>query len=453
MGAWCSCRWFEIVMQQFVRGQRAKLSQLSDNTNHLAVEVSLQSARVPVFDFVCFGIDERGQLSDDRYMVFFNQLAAPDDAVTLRQLSEQKAEFEVHLDQVPPQIVRLVFTVSVDGTGEMKDLDSGLLSVQEVGPSGDKTLLQYRFTGADFQTETALMLAEIYRKDGEWRVWAQGQGFAGNLGALLRHFGGQEIEETALPALVPVAPPVQPSPPISAPAATSPTVSPPPPPPAVASSLQQTVSQTPAGGTVTLPRGEHQGPLYLDKPIILQGMGAVIWSQNGPVLVVQSGGVTLRDVEIEATAPDENVAEADVALWVSPGIEVQLYNVRTRGEIIGVPGAAGTWKLPPALDLGEFAPRAVNSFVIEIETPQQCDLKADIQGVSLLPARLGAGKQRVEILVQNVSSDTFLAGNIQLSTGGVARTIPLSGRSASEPRAPVQNLVLWNVNITSVDGA
>ena len=95
-------------MQNFVRGQRAAISQICDSTN-LEVRIALQSARVPVFDFVCFGLDEREQLADDRFMVFFNQKSAPDNAVILDNLSDQSATFSLDLNAVPPEVARLGF--------------------------------------------------------------------------------------------------------------------------------------------------------------------------------------------------------------------------------------------------------------------------------------------------------------------------------------------------------
>jgi len=433
-------------MQSFVRGQRAKISQLS-SSRCLSVEIALSSARLTVFDFVCFGVDGIGTLSDDRYMVFFNQKTAPDGCVTLEELSDTKARFSIDLDLVPTHIARLVFTASIDGTGTMSELGSGVLTLNEAGASS-QALLEYRFSGADFKGEGALMLGEIYRKDGEWRFWAQGQGFAGDLAALLKFFGGQEVESAAPPLRYPPpAPPlIQPPPPISAPAVisvpipTAPVVS------ALAGTLQQTLAQATAGSVVTLPRGEHQGPIVIDKPLVLDGAGAVIWAQNGPVVIVQSVGVTLRDLEIEATSPDKSTPHSGIALWVAPNMGAQLQNVRTRGEILGVASVEGEWRLPPSLDLGEIAPRLENTFEIQVETPHACEIKASIAGVSLLPSRLESGRQKITIRVGNVGADTFLAGNLEFSTGGVARTVPLSGRTAAKARAPVQHLVLWELD-------
>ncbi len=437
-------------MQNFVRGQRAKISQFCNSTS-FDVKIVLQSRRVPVFDFVCFGVDAREQLSDDRYMVFFNQRSAPGNAISLSELTDTNATFKVDLAALPAAIDRLVFTVSVDGTGQMKDLDSGVFSLLESG----QEKLQYRFAGTDFDTEGALMLAAVYRKDGEWRIWALGQGFAGNLNALLKHFGGEEAEESGAPAATPppvpqplsASPNVPPSAPVSAPvAASNPTTPVPVPMPIVGGSLQQIVSNAAPGSTVRLPRGEHQGPIHIDKPLVVEGEGAVIWAQSGPVVTVQAIGVTLRNLEIEVTAPDEAVPNANVALWIAPGVGTQLHHVRARGDIMGVAAAEGMWLLPPFLNLGEFAPRVENRFQIEIETPGACTLASTIQGVSLHPPQLPGGRQNVEIRVGNVAADTLLAGLIELSTGGVSRTIPLSGRTAHGPREAVQDLKLWTAD-------
>jgi stress response protein SCP2 len=438
-------------MQSFIRGQRAKISQLSDRTRQFYLQIVLASPRVPVFDFVCFGVDELSHLSDDRYMVFFNQKNSPDDAIVLEDLTDQDAKFVVDLDLVPPTISRLVFTVSVDGAGAMTDLAPSTLHLGESGTTYPQRLLEFRFSGADFQTETALMLAELYRKDGEWRFWAQGQGFAGNLAALLAHFGGQEEQGTASPSQSQsqsqssTTPPTQPSPPISAPATASIIVTPP---PAAAArhdnALQKAIADAPTGSTLKLERGEFQGPITIDKPLVLDGSAAVIWAQNGPVVRVTSGGVTLRDLEIEATAPDPG-PHFDVALWVDDGAGTVLQNVRVRGEIVGIPAAQGDWKLPPVLNLGRFAARQSNSFGFEVEVPQPCDLKTSVAGIAVLPHHLEAGRNRVEIQVNGIGADIFLAGHIEILSGGVGRTIPLSGHSASGV-SPAQNVSLWNVD-------
>ncbi len=432
-------------MQPFVRGQRAKLSAFSTGKK-LEIKISLRSTRVKVFDFVCFGVDERAQLSDDRFMVFFNQKSAPDDAIELLEFGNQNAHFSVDLDKVPASVARLVFTASVEGAGAMRDLQSGSFTLQEAG----NALLEYQFQGADFKDEGALMLAELYRKDGEWRVWAQGQGFAGDLGALLTHFGGTQIEEDA-PAVAlstrvenssrssvetPLVPPPVPLPPASSVSLPRPSA------PARAGSLQEKIAQTPSGGTLSLAPGEYQGPIFLDQPITIDGNGAAVWAHNGPVVVVSSARVSIKNLDIEATAPDALVADSNVALQVQHGTNPKLENVKTRGEIEGVAGVSGAWKLPHSLDLGEFAPRGLNSFSVRVEVPDACELQTPVAGVSFHPARLERGENELEIRVENVGADIFLAGWVEFRFAGVARTVPILGRTARSPIDAVRGRIL-----------
>jgi hypothetical protein len=62
-------------------------------------------------------------------------------------------------------------------------------------------------------TETALILAELYQRNGAWKVRVVGQGFNGGLAALATHLGVDisEPEQTAPPPVSPPAPALSPS--------------------------------------------------------------------------------------------------------------------------------------------------------------------------------------------------------------------------------------------------
>lgn len=177
-------------MKQFSRGQKSKLDDLGCGQS-FNVEIDLRIAGASA-DVSCFGLDSADRLSDDRYMVFYNQLASPGDAVRLT-LAGERASFAVNLAALPESISRLVFTAALDGGATMRALSQGGVILGGVA--------QFALAGADFQDEKAVILAELYRKDGLWRFGAVGQGFNGGMSALLAHFGGSEV---AAPAPVPV---------------------------------------------------------------------------------------------------------------------------------------------------------------------------------------------------------------------------------------------------------
>lgn len=179
-------------MKTFTRGQKAKLSDLG-LTSTFDVTVDLPGNGMSV-DLACFGLDAAGKLADDRYMIFYNQLASPEGAVRM-QLSGARAQFQLNLDALPASIDRLVFTGAIDGNGTMRQIGNGALAL-----GGAAT---FALAGGDFQDEKAVMLGELYRRDGQWRFGAIGQGFNGGLSALLAHFGGTEAAASAAPAPAP----------------------------------------------------------------------------------------------------------------------------------------------------------------------------------------------------------------------------------------------------------
>jgi tellurite resistance protein TerA len=95
------------------------------------------------------------------------------------------------LNKLPSAIETLSFTAAIDGSQTMNQMQSGYLKFltngEEVG--------RFNFSGSDFNNEKALMLGDIYRKNGEWRFNAVGQGFNGGLSALLKYFGGVETTQ------------------------------------------------------------------------------------------------------------------------------------------------------------------------------------------------------------------------------------------------------------------
>ncbi|KFI08086.1 TerD family protein [Massilia sp. BSC265] len=186
-------------MNLFSRGQKGKLADLGTGSA-FTVEVDIQAPGLSV-DVSCFGLDVAERLSDERYMVFYNQLASPEGAVRL-ELAGSLARFAVNLDSLPATIAKLVFVAAIDGTQTMRSLGACALNLGSV--------VRFPWSGADFGDEKAVIVAELYRRDGSWRFGAVGQGFNGGLSALLAHFGGTEAKPAAAPAPIP-APPAAPA--------------------------------------------------------------------------------------------------------------------------------------------------------------------------------------------------------------------------------------------------
>ncbi len=193
-------------MKELQRGQRIKLAEVIDGTD-FEVALAIQSSLS--VDASCFGAGADGKLWQDAYMVFYNQKATPCGGIRLIEgATGEIARFAFALDRIPAAVQRLVLTCAIDGSGCMADIRSSHLGFLQRGTE----TARFAFSGTDFRQERAMVLAELYRKDGLWRLVLTGQGFDGGLGALLRHFGGTEVEPAG--AAAPPPPPAPTPPPV-----------------------------------------------------------------------------------------------------------------------------------------------------------------------------------------------------------------------------------------------
>ncbi len=176
------------------KGQRTPVSHLVSGQ---VIQVAVKSVGAVIVDFSCFGIDGAGKLSDERYMTFFNQPKTPCGGVEIIQsLGADATTFQLKLADLPASIDRLVITAAIDGTGTMSQLRDGCyLRFLANGQESSR----FSFSGKDFADEKALMLGELYRKNGEWRFCAVAQGFNGGLDALVKYFGGDVAPPSAVP--------------------------------------------------------------------------------------------------------------------------------------------------------------------------------------------------------------------------------------------------------------
>lgn len=167
------------------RGMRDKIANYINADAEFCIGMGIIGSAV--YDFSCFGIDQSGRLSDDRYMIFYNQTASPAGEITLT-LDNNTAKFFVNLSKLPASIEKLVFTASIDGNGTMGEISAHRFTISQ-----DNTQrIAMELSGLDFKQEKAIISVEIYRK-GEWRIAAVANGFNGGLSALLAAYGGTEI--------------------------------------------------------------------------------------------------------------------------------------------------------------------------------------------------------------------------------------------------------------------
>ena len=147
-------------------------------------------------DAAAFLLAANGRVLRDEDFVFYNNLSHESGSVlhmgdNLTGDGEGDDEqITIDLTKIPSNIEKIAFTVTIH-EADVRRQNFGQVSnafIRIVDASTDKELLKYDL-GEDFSVETALVVAEIYRHNGEWKFNAIGSGFQGGLEALCKNFG------------------------------------------------------------------------------------------------------------------------------------------------------------------------------------------------------------------------------------------------------------------------
>ncbi|MFJ6630501.1 TerD family protein [Streptomyces sp. NPDC091376] len=163
-----------------------------------------------------------GKVRSDDDFIFYNQPAGPGVAHRSGGGTAPDA-IVVDTGAVPAGIEKIVVTASPDAAGQTFQ---GIEPTATIRNADDGSVLA-TFTPPQLGTETALVIVEVYLRNGAWKARAVGQGYANGLAGIATDFGVSVEEEPAAapaPAPAPVAqtpaPPAHaPAPPAQAPAA------------------------------------------------------------------------------------------------------------------------------------------------------------------------------------------------------------------------------------------
>lgn len=173
---------------------------------HHDLHVMIIPAQMPpdlALDTSAFLLNDKEKVGSDNDFVFFNQPSRLDQGV---ELDCANHKLTLHLDRVGPQIHKIVFTSTIF-QGNLKGLafkDVKKITVLVKDFLSGIELISFALDTSAF-SETALIFAELYRHQGNWKFRAIGAGFVGGLEPLARHYGVDVGEgESAAPAVPPV---------------------------------------------------------------------------------------------------------------------------------------------------------------------------------------------------------------------------------------------------------
>jgi tellurium resistance protein TerD len=141
-------------------------------------------------------LNESGRVISDQHFVFFNNLTSPDGTVehtgdNLTGEGDGDDEvIKVNLAGMSPQVDKIVFPVSIyDADARHQSFGQVQNAYIRVVNEADNREITRFDLSEDASTETALVFGELYRRGGEWKFRAVGQGYASGLAGIARDYG------------------------------------------------------------------------------------------------------------------------------------------------------------------------------------------------------------------------------------------------------------------------
>lgn len=154
-------------------------------------------------DASAFILGANGKVAKDEDFVFYNNPDWRDHTVwstgddRTGGNSEEGDDEQIFIDftKIPPEVDKIAITVTIHEAEERHQnfgqVSNAYVRVARIDSENDtegETVIRFDLE-EDFSIETALVVCEIYRKNGEWKFNAVAAGYQGGLAALCRSFG------------------------------------------------------------------------------------------------------------------------------------------------------------------------------------------------------------------------------------------------------------------------
>ena len=168
--------------QQLVAGANAPLP-----TDNISIRILSQSA----IDCAAYRLTTDGKVRGDGDMVFYGQKRSDDGSVSFRG-HDSDGFFDIDLPAQPANIEKIALAFSSAQTlAQVGDVDIQVLQ-------GSQVLMTCQLSAAG-RNEKAIILAECYRRQGNWKFRFIAQGFNGGLKPLSEHFGVEIADDAPAP--------------------------------------------------------------------------------------------------------------------------------------------------------------------------------------------------------------------------------------------------------------
>jgi tellurium resistance protein TerD len=184
------------------KGQRVSLEKVAPGLSEVLIGLGWDVKSTDTgYDFdldsSLFLLGANEKLISDNHFIFYNNLTSPDPDKSVQHLGDNLTGvgegddevIKINLKKVPNDVQKIVVTVTIHEAQQRKQNFGQVQNafVRVVNAQTKQEAVRYDLV-EDYSIETALIMAELYRKDEEWRLNAVGAGYQGGLQALLDRY-------------------------------------------------------------------------------------------------------------------------------------------------------------------------------------------------------------------------------------------------------------------------
>ncbi|MDN3016793.1 TerD family protein [Paenibacillus sp. BSR1-1] len=185
------------------KGQKVDLTKTNPGLTNVVVGLGWDTNKYDGgndfdLDSSVFLLGENGKVTNETDFVFYNNPQGANGAVVHTGDNRTGAgdgddeQITINLTAIPANVQRIAFTITIHDAAS-RNQNFGQVSNSYARIFNEATgeeLIRYDL-GEDFSIETAIVVGELYRHNGEWKFSAIGSGYQGGLAALATDFGLQ----------------------------------------------------------------------------------------------------------------------------------------------------------------------------------------------------------------------------------------------------------------------
>ena len=179
------------------QGQKLSLNQITRHINNLLIGVEWEQGSNVSFDIdiSLFMVDGNNKTKEEDF-IFYNNLKSSCEGVVLKSdyntgLCDAFDEIiQLDLDKIPSNIQKIAVTATID-EAEVRNQNFGQITngfLKILDNTSKKELIRCNFT-ENLVRQNSLVIAELYRYKGEWKINFIANGFNGGLKALCDNYG------------------------------------------------------------------------------------------------------------------------------------------------------------------------------------------------------------------------------------------------------------------------